>query len=443
MPSSPFSGRQRDALLQHLDSLFALAQVVSPNAHEAVALVEATFRRAFTDSVQPDEATYAPPLPPETAPIHTDDEARQWLFRLMMQIRNERAGEDAKDSAVARSAETSSRNRVDLAEFQGRLAEEFVDRTLPPAFATLPADQRVLLMLCEVETMDCTEAARVLGLGPEDACARLEQARASLSGAVYAQATVVERKLLETGLSANWQRAALHRMADARLVVVPPTLRPSVASIFKSIAPSGRSGQAGIEAGEDADEGVSAEAPSMGLLQKFGAMLTIIAVAGLLGYAFTYFTRHEPNVNLISLSAQQASSVEASFQTTSAEQAERYIHDRLGNRVTLPVIAEASLMGVSIRSMADGAEVPVLLFKDPSTPRPVAIYVYSYAFLDRHQKNLVLEHDILRQIASEGNFDLHDLGEEKALVWRSRDDIFVAITSGDADELRDRITLPS
>jgi hypothetical protein len=115
----------------------------------------------------------------------------------------------------------------------------------------------------------------------------------------------------------------------------------------------------------------------------------------------------------------------------------------MGSRITIPSINEATLQGVSIREVADDADVPVLLFQDIASGKSITIYVYSYAFLDRHERRLVLERDILRQIEAEGNFDLHDLGETKALIWRYRDDIFVAITSGDAEELRGRISPPT
>lgn len=459
MPSSPLSGRHRDALMQHLDGLFALAQVMSPNAEQAVQLVEATFRRAFTTPASADldvEATGDAehpegddPLPSqgsdlttEIADLDTSEQARIWLYRLMMQIRNEQVEENG--SGAREQATEAVETRTELADLRRQLADEFIDRALPQAFATLPSEQRMLLMLCDVERMGCEDAGRVMDLDPAVSCVRLEKAHVSLHRALYANATAVERQLLETGLPINWKRAALQRMAESRLVTVPPTLRPSIVSIFKSMSQRGRGTGIDVsDADEPTDQHVSGGSPWPALLKKFSAVLAIIAVAGLLGYGFSYFALQTPNPNLISLSARQAESVEAHFETSSAEQAERYIYERLGNRVTLPTIADASLQGVSIRSVVDRAEVPILLYEDASTGRPITVYVYSYAFLDRHQKDLVLERDILRQIEAEGNFDLHDLGEEKALVWRYRDDIFIAITSDDAEALRGRIAFPS
>jgi hypothetical protein len=51
-----------------------------------------------------------------------------------------------------------------------------------------------------------------------------------------------------------------------------------------------------------------------------------------------------------------------------------------------------------------------------------------------------LEQDVLIAIASENHFDLHDLSEKnKVLIWRHDNDIFMAVTSGDARDLRERI----
>lgn len=427
MPPPPLSGRQRDALMQHLDGLFALAQVVTPNADAAVRLVEATFQKAFT-SLDVGES---------------GDDLRVRLYALMMEVRKETTNDSPSGAAVGGSAAMGPDIHDELRDLRRRLAAEYVDRVLPATFATLPSEQRILLTLCDIEGMTCEEAARVLAVDAAGACASLEAARAALQRAVLSGATDAERRLLTPEHSDVFMKDALRRMVDARLVVVPPTLRPAVASIFRDRTSADADDGPTIRDVAVAGERSRAPERPFGYLKKLAAILTLIAVAGMLGYAFTRFTERTPDINLISITARQASSVEASFHTTSAEQAERYIYDRLGSRVTLPTIDEAALQGVSIRSVVDGAEVPVVVFLDVSTSRPIAVYVYSYAFLDRHADEVILENDILRQIESEGNFDLHDLGEEKALVWRNRDDIFIAITRADADELRSRINFPS
>lgn len=422
MSLTTLSGKYRDVLIQHVESLFALAQVVTPDAEHAAQLVDLTYQRA--SDAAPD--------------FKSTEHARIWLFQLLMDVHNEthRAPDlDRGDSGMGLSPRPS-----ELTDFRRRLAEDFIDRAVPSAFAALRTQQRTILMLCDVEGVPCEEAGRVLGLDPLDACTRLEDARLALRQAVFRSATEAERDLLETGIAADWTQAALQRMANSQLIATPPTLRSSVAAIFRT-EPEPGSVATSQTVRSSADPNLLNWSS---LLKKFGAMMLVVAVAGLLGYGFTsLMNRGEPDLNLISLSARQAESVVATFQTASPEQAERYIYDRLGSRITIPSISAATLQGVSIREVADNADVPVLLFQDIASDRSITIYVYSYAFLDRHEQRLVLERDVLRQIEAEGNYDLHDLGETKALIWRYRDDIFLAITSGDAEELRGRISPPS
>jgi DNA-directed RNA polymerase specialized sigma24 family protein len=422
MSLATLSGMNRDALMKHLESLFALAQVVTPDAEHAAQLVDLTYKRA--SDAAPD--------------FKSIEEARIWLFQLLMEVHNET--QQIPDLGESDSRMGHAVRPSELADFRRRLAEDFIDRTVPSAFAALRTQQRTILMLCDVEGIPCEEAGRVLGIDPLDACTRLDDSRLALRQAVFRSATDAEQDLLETGIAANWMQAALQRMANSQLIATPPTLRSSVAAIFRTEpAPGSVASTSTVR---------SSANPIVlnwsSLLKKFGAMVLVVAVAGLLGYGFTSFmNRGEPDLNLISLSARQAESVVATFQTASPEQAERYIYDRLGSRITVPSINEATLQGLSIREIADGADVPVLLFQDFESGKAITIYVYSYAFLDRHEQRLVLERDILRQIEAEGNFDLHDLGETKALIWRYRDDIFVAITSGDAEQLRGRISPPA
>lgn len=409
--------------MKHLEGLFALAQVITPDAVQAVRLVESTYQRAFSTN----------------ADFATAEHARVWLYRLMMQVHAER--ETASIAEFEQRESGQPFRSQDLTDFRRQLAEDYIDQAMPRAFATLTASQRMLLMMCDVERMSCEDAGRVLGVDAILACSQVEDSRTNLENAIYSDASDTERRLLKSGTPDNWRRAGLQRMADARLVTTPPTLRSSIVSVFKNLSQPQSAAAPPVETSSSKE--LANDDRHFGGWKKAVAVLLIVAVAGFLGYGFTNFMNREPDLNLISLSARQAKSIVPSFQTTSAEQAERYVFDRIGARVTVPTINQTALHGVAIHEIAESADVPVLLFQDAETGQPVAVYIYSYAFLDRHRDQLIVGRDILRQIEDQGNFDLHDLGEEKALIWRYRDDIFVAITFGDAEELRGRITLPS
>ena len=413
MPPPQTWDEERESLMKHLEGVFALAQVVAPDAEEAVRLVEETYQKAFASPIE----------------AESEEERRVQLFRLLLQTKSAPDGGDTTPAEPSRG----------LSGFRRRLAIEFVDHALPAAFAALPSEKRLILVLSDVHGLDCRRVANVLDLSEDAACAQLDEAREELRSGIYGGGTDAERRLLETGLVEGWDQEALNRMAESELVALPPTLRPAILSSIRRSEPEAEAASP-TRTQEPAGESGSVTGR---VAKRIGAILLIVAVAGLLGYGFSSLMQRSPKANLIALSASQAVEVEASFQTASAEQAERYVYDRLGRRVTVPTIDRAALQGVSIRTIADDAEVPVLVYSDVRGTGSVVVYIYSYAFLDRYGESLVLGRDILGQIEDEGNFDLHDLGTEKALVWRRSDDILVAITSGDAEELRRRISYPA
>ena len=67
-----------ETLLQHLESVYLLAQTVSPDATVAAELVEATYMQAFV-----------------TRPLnHIDHDDKRWLFRMLMHIHHEQVAFD-------------------------------------------------------------------------------------------------------------------------------------------------------------------------------------------------------------------------------------------------------------------------------------------------------------------------------------------------------------
>ena len=175
-------------------------------------------------------------------------------------------------------------------------------------------------------------------------------------------------------------------------------------------------------------------------------MLLLILGVGAIGYVTSQSLEREPETNLITLAVRQADAVRPSIQTGSPEQAEDFVRDELNWLLTLPTIDDAVLTGVGSREVAPGITVPVFLFDDTldETDGPaITLYVFSYALLDQHKEHIQLEPEILRQIQGDEQFDLHDLGARNALVWRNRDDIYVAVTPGDPEALRKRIVFPS
>ncbi|GIV58421.1 MAG: hypothetical protein KatS3mg042_1334 [Rhodothermaceae bacterium] len=394
-----------------LDRLYAMARLLAASDEAAADLVAATLRQAA-----------AAPAPPSGRPAE-----RVWLFHLLLQ--QHRAGLPPGVEAPDRPAEAPFPLRA-------HLAHRYIDRMVPVVFANLPGTDRLLLALCDLEHFSCMEAAVMLNLDAETACARREAAHAKVVQALREAATPPERRLLDAlpGDPQEWLPDALARTLTPLLLPASPALRQRLKPLAEASAPP-----------------PPRPAPPRGSVRRRHPLrsalvgLTLILAAGLTGYGLSALipAPAPPETDLIQLTARSADPIEPAFHTPSPEQAERYLRDRLGWRLTIPTIDEALLLGVGQRTLASGVEVPVLLYEDIRTAEHIPVYAFSYAFLDRHRERLTLARDILRQIEREHHFDLHDLGDRQVLVWRYRDDIFVAVTPRDAAGLRDRIHYPS
>ncbi len=405
--------------LPHLDSLYAFAQILTPDAERAAELVVATYRRAAK----------------RAATEHLPADEKALLLRLMREVHDEHLSGTTPDAGHG-AADTQAMREIRL-----RLCRQYVDRTLPIVFATLPEEHRLLLTLCDVENLSCVEASAVVGLDAVTTCARLEEARRNLSRILRNPVSSAERRLLTLlpEETSEWMPDALQRMVNQELAPVPPTLPPTVQATLapntSSLPPLTRT---------VSPPRSRHRPPRKRPLRSLLSGLVIIVLCGLIGYGLTaLIPEPETDVNLITLSARTAENVRPAFRTASPEQAERYLHDRLERRITIPNIDQVLFVGVGSGEIVPGAEVPVLLFEDPATGERITVFAYSYGFLERNRGRLQLARDILLQIESDDRFDLHDLGERKVLVWRNRDDIFVAVTTGDANVLRSRIHFPS
>ncbi len=408
-PSDTIFPEARDTLLQHLNSVYALAQAVTPHAEAATTLTTQTFQQAF-DLLATE---------PTARPATVSD--KQWLFQLLMEVRRTTPPDDSTPP-------------IPLYALRHQLAEEFVERTFPRVFATLPGGLRVLLLLCEVEGLSCTEAGQVLGMEPEEACERLKQAKTAAEASLRSEATMRERHLLNSSLHGDWLTHALRHTVTHDLTTLAPTLFPSLLDAAAQTSPES-------EPQEVASPSSRHERRSR--VVQYSFVVLLLLSAGFLAYIAASLLQRNPETNLIVLSAQEADRINPMLSTTNPGQAEEFIREQLQWRLTLPSIEQATLLGVGILDITEGVSVPVFLYQDNQTQEPITLYTYTYALLQRHPDRLQLAPDIRRQIETDHHFDLHDLGEAKVLVWRNQDDIFVAVIPTDAASLRERIIFPS
>lgn len=110
--------------------------------------------------------------------------------------------------------------------------------------------------------------------------------------------------------------------------------------------------------------------------------------------------------------------------TTDPTEASEYLRERFGQRVAVPQIAGASLLGVGTARIGD-VDVPALLFDDAGGER-MRVLVFSYALLERYPSLLGVAPQTLNRLESASHVEA--VGRQQTLLWRDRDDLFLAVT---------------
>ena len=421
--------RFRRRLLAPIGRLYALAQSLSHSEREARQLVEATYARAADE------------LDAGTAPA-SDEAARAWLYSMLIDVARKapdhrpRAGEASDDADGGR-------------HFRRLAQHRFLRRTLPSAFAALDPEQRLLLTLCDIERFAVPEAADVAGLSPQTTRDQLERARADLRTALRQMAPRPERPFLEeAALPEERLRDALRQMAKHDLSSPPPALRPAARrALHRELHTPPPHSDRAPSASESAPDRSPAPSDDGGSrpawherLPRLVVALLLIGVAGGIAFLTTSVLNSSSEKSLATLSAQRADDVNVRLRTDQPERAEQYVHDEFGRRLTVPHIEGTTLLGVGVAEVLPGERVPVFLFRDSASGRPVTTYAYDYALLDRAGERLHLATDLRNQLAEEGRFATQDVEDRRVHLWRHRDDIFAAVTVR-ADSLQQRIRL--
>lgn len=418
----------RTALLKHLDRVYEMARVLAPTEKRASKLVEATYRRA------------AQSAPPDSS------EVRPWLLRLLLQTYATRRS----DAATTSSVSTMRRPADLLQDFRFQAAEDALQRALPVAFALQPARKQLVLTLCDIVSLELPEAAAVLDTDPQTLDDELSAARHALWTTARRELTQGERELIAEELADDALQDALSRVVAPHLGPLPPTLRPSVSTIIEQPTST-------PEAPDDVPDGANAspssppfesppsepdESERAHYVRRTGFALLIILVTGLAGYLLTTYltpSSSPASTDLIQLSAQQADAVEPGLQTRNPAEAELFVEEQLGRQIAIPRIDSAMLRGVSIVEMDGGVRVPAFIFADATSDHRITTYAYTYAVIDRFGERVQLAQDVRQELQEEQQINLHSSGESGVLVWRVRDDIYVAVTKADPRRVRTRI----
>lgn len=389
-----------------------MAQALTLDTHAASDLVERAYRDAYAEDV-------------ESWP---DDEVRERLIRRVLAAHRSAGGTSMPgepDNAV--SADSAERRG---SRYRAQVARDTIDRLLPTALALLPERLRTTLVLMETENLSASDAARILESEASVLHEDRETAYRLLREGLMRGAGEVERELLRREWREEWLHQALVRHVRTRFAPPPPTLvlpRPDLEMTADALAVR-----------YDHHEPADRPRANRWRIRKVATALAMVVGAGLIGYAATALFETEPDQNIVTLSASRIGAVNVAMQSDSASDIESFLREEYDRVVKLPNIEQASLLGAGTAEVTRDVFVPVVLYKD-NDGEQIPLFVYSYALLDSHSDALRLERDVMQQIEDERHFDLHDLGDARVLIWRSRDEIFLAATRGDASELQDRI----
>lgn len=418
MSSSSSTEYEFQGMMKHLESLYAMAQVLTLDATRAEALVQATFERALRIR--------------EKNLVAPGD--RRHMLQLMIQVYHEQKQTPPPLPPPDKEPPPPAQPK---ASFKQHILHQYLRQAVPAAFAALSDLDRVVLSMCEADGRSNADAALILGGDSDSVNQQRILARQRFANHVNANAPATVSQILTQASPEEWIPQALRRTLKSELNAVPPTLEPKIQASFSTHHPE--AARRALSSTPKKTASTSHNRLSRGLMTIF-----LILAAGFIGYIGSSVLMKQPDANLLTLSASKAPRVETVLATTDQAEAEQFVQQQMRWRLTLPDIEQSEFTGVGISEIADEVRVPVFLYRDnmDGDSEYITLYAFTYALLDEYADRIQLESDILQAITREDQFDLHDLNEkQKFVIWRKRDDIFLAVTSIDPQMLRDRITV--
>lgn len=393
--SSPPDPSPPDPSPPHLAGLYALAQSLTDNPREAARLVAATYRS-----------------------LPSDETDRLRLYRQLLTIH------DASEGLLSKVEESAS----PTVGFRERALARHLREVLPFAFATLSPDERVLLVMCRGEQLSCADAAHVLDLEPEHACATLDRLTGHLRAVLIQNARPSERPVVEAELDDATLERAVQQFVTGELATPSRSLATLLAASRQPPSPE-------ATPAEDT-EGLRRRMPLP--LASLAVALVLILAAGALGYGVTAYLSQPPERDLLILVAGHDVAEAPKLVTIPPDQAEQRLLDALDQRVVLPTIDAATYEGLLIDEVVTGIRSPVFFYRDRQADRPLRVYAFTYGLLEKYPDRLQLGQDVLRLLERADTVATREARGRTLTLWRDRDDIFVAVPpEGTADGAAD------
>jgi hypothetical protein len=167
------------------------------------------------------------------------------------------------------------------------------------------------------------------------------------------------------------------------------------------------------------------------------SVLLIIAV----GWGAYVLTREPPSRgpdNLIALSVAE-DDIEPVIVSSRPVDIEEYIREAFGVDVVLPDIQGAEIYAAGALAVRRGISIPTVLFEDPDGDLR-RMFVFTYSLLDDWSLGVYLDRSVRLELEHDGSRVVMAADDEREVIlWRSRDDIFLAVAEHGASRLIRRI----
>ena len=118
---------------------------------------------------------------------------------------------------------------------------------------------------------------------------------------------------------------------------------------------------------------------------------------------------------------------------------ERFIKESFGIQVKIPAIQDATVTGGGTLELRDGISIPTIEFTDPDGDIE-RLLVFTYAMLDRWEFAIYLDRAVRLELEHDRSFAVVNATDgREVILWRSGDDIYLAVAENGAGKLISRI----
>jgi hypothetical protein len=312
-------------------------------------------------------------------------------------------------------------------------ARQVLREALPTALAACSPQERFLLALDLLGTADVPTDSFLSSLQPSEAHAALRtEIRDLLSDR--------ETALIEESLPDDALRKTTEELLSERYASVPSPLRTRLQATLETASPP--TDTTDTEPGPSLLDRLPSRPTPRGLLFLF--FVGVLVLGG--GIAASYLfpaasTTSSSALSLTAFSAQHSRAVTPELNTRSRAKAEAYVDSVWNRRLAVPSIDGVPLRGVGRLRVGDGADIPALLYG--SEGAQITTFAYNYAIVQQIENEVSLSANVRRALAEKRAVVAEPAVSDPVLLWRHRDDIFVAVAPKmSADSLRARLRRP-